>query len=54
MLGLEDGDEPDMLCGDCGEGVYAEESQLVESWERFNAILCRGCFNERCEDEGDD
>ena len=54
MLGLEDGDEPDMLCSDCGDGICAEEAHNVECWERFAAILCADCFSERCEEEGDE
>lgn len=44
----------DMLCGDCGEGLCAEEAHNVECWERFAAILCADCFSERCEEEGDE
>lgn len=54
MLGLEDGDEPDMLCGECGDGIYAEEGHLVECFERFGAILCEDCFAEASEDDEDD
>lgn len=50
---LEDGEEPDALCGDCGDPVYAQEIS-VEGFERFGAILCQPCFNERCEEEGDE
>lgn len=44
-------DDFDMLCGDCGEGIYAEESHNVECFERFATILCAGCFEDRCEEE---
>lgn len=54
MLGLEDGDEPDMLCGECGDGIYAEEGHLVECFERFGSILCEGCFADTCADDGDE
>jgi len=47
-------DHPDMLCADCGDGCWAEDRHGVESWERFNAILCRGCFDDRCDEETED
>jgi hypothetical protein len=49
---LEDGEEPDALCGDCGEPVYAQEIS-VEAFERFGALCCEACFHERCEEEDD-
>jgi len=52
-LAEDDFDEPDMMCGDCGDGVYAEDAHNVEAWERFGAIVCRACFNDRCEEDGD-
>lgn len=54
MLGLEDGDEPDMLCGECGDGIYAEEAHLIEAFERFGTIMCAGCFADACEDDDED
>lgn len=50
---FEDGEEPDALCGDCGDPLYAEELN-VEAFERFGALLCDTCFDERCEEDGDD
>lgn len=50
---MEDGDEPDALCCDCGDPLYAEELS-VEAFERFNAILCGACFSERCEEEDEE
>ncbi len=50
---LEDGDEPDALCCDCGEPLYAEELS-VEGYERFNAILCPACEQERLDEEDED
>lgn len=49
----DDFDEPDALCADCGEDCFAEDKHAVECFERFGAILCEGCFNERCEEEDD-
>jgi len=53
-LGEDDFDEPDALCADCGEDVFAEDRHFVEGFERFGALLCEGCFNERCEEEDDE
>ena len=50
---FDDDDEPDMLCTDCGDGIWAEDVN-VEAYERFAAVLCRDCFDERCADEGDE
>lgn len=54
FLEEDDFDEPDMLCADCGDGCWAEDRHSTESWERFGAILCEGCFRERCEVEDDE
>lgn len=50
----EEDEEPDAMCADCGEGVFAEDRHFAEGFERFGALLCEGCFNERCEDEDDE
>ena len=47
----EGDDEPDALCADCGEDVFAEDRHFVEAFERFGTLLCEGCFNDRCEEE---
>lgn len=49
-----DPEEPDALCADCGDDVFAEDRHFVEGFERFGALLCEGCFNERCEEEDDE
>lgn len=53
-LSEDDFDEPDALCADCGDDVFSEDRHFVEAFERFGTLLCEGCFNERCEAEGDD
>lgn len=50
---MEDGEEPDALCGDCGDGLYAEEVS-TEGWERYGALLCTECFSTRITDEADE
>lgn len=50
----DDFDEPDALCADCGDDCFAEDRHGVECFERFSAILCEGCFNERCAEEDDE
>lgn len=45
--------EPDALCADCGDDVFCTDRHFTEGFERFGALVCEGCFNERCEDEGD-
>ena len=53
-LGEDDFDEPDALCADCGDDVFCTDRHFTEGFERFGAIVCEGCFNERCEEDGDD
>jgi hypothetical protein len=51
FLAEDDFDEPDAVCADCGDDCFAEDWHFVEAFERFGAILCDGCFQERCEDD---
>ena len=46
-------DEPDALCADCGDDVFCTDRHFTEGFERFGALLCEGCFNERCEEDDD-
>lgn len=45
--------EPDALCSDCGDDVFCSDRHFVEGFERFGAILCACCFEDRCEDDGE-
>lgn len=49
--GRGDGEEDLDVCTDCGDDAFAEDRHFVEGFERFGAILCDGCFRERCEEE---
>jgi hypothetical protein len=51
FLSEDDFDEPDALCTDCGDDIFCTDRHFMEGFERFGAILCESCFNERCEEE---
>lgn len=46
-------DDGTFVCPDCGESM-SEALAAVESYERFDTILCDLCAEARCEQEEDD
>lgn len=45
-------DEFAAVCSDCGEAMTDMEN-LVEAFEVYGVLMCAICFDERCEEEGD-